>query len=301
MIKGVVFDVQHFCLDDGPGIRTTVFLKGCPLKCVWCHNAEGLSKNPQLYCNFDACVGCKECENVCSQGAHHVGKTKRSVDFAKCVLCGACVEACRHNAVRIAGELRSVTDIIEDVKKDKPFYENSGGGMTLSGGEPLMQGDFSVALAKIAKESGISVCVETSGFGVRETLITLAQHTDLFLYDFKHSDSEKHLRFTGVSNDIILENLSVLSKLQKPVVLRCPIIPNCNDSEEHYQAIAKLANKMENISEIQLEPYHPFGESKYAAIGIEAEYQTGEMMELPKIQHAKDVIQQLTDKTVIIT
>ena len=301
MSTGTVFDIQRFCVDDGPGIRTTVFLKGCPLHCVWCHNAEGLSGKVQLYYSAEHCIGCQICQAVCPVQAHRFTDSGHTVDFSRCITCGACVDACPNESLRLAGKLMTAEEVLSEVVKDQPFFESSGGGMTLSGGEPLMQGEFAISLAKLAKERGLHVCIETSGFCNHETMKSIAQYVDLFLFDYKHSSPEAHKRYTGVENKIILENLEFLETLEKPVILRCPIIPDCNDTKEHYGAIAALANRMKNIIEIHIEPYHPFGVSKYTALGLTAMYNSQEMMPKDASEQAAETVRALSDKNVIIS
>ena len=301
MEQGTVFDIQHFCVDDGPGIRTAVFLKGCPLRCAWCHNAEGLSAQPQLYYIAGHCTGCGRCEETCAQGAHRITPEGHSLDRALCTACGACAKNCPNGALRLAGCRMTVEEVLTDVAKDIPFYRNSDGGMTLSGGEPLAQGNFSFALAQEAKQRGIHVCVETCGHGDPAVLQALAQHTDLFLFDYKHSDSQAHKAYTGVDNALILANLQRLARWGKNVILRCPIIPGVNDTEAHYTAIAQLAAGMGNITEIHLMPYHPYGLSKFTAVGRQPVYTADAAMDRAQALAAADAIAAVCAKPVTVT
>jgi len=301
MATGTVFDIQRFCVDDGPGIRTTVFFKGCPLRCIWCHNAEGLSGRPQLYYSADKCVFCTACAKVCPNGAHSVGADGHSIDFLSCSACSACVSACPTEALRIAGREMSAEEIIREVLKDKAFYKNSGGGMTLSGGEPLMQGKLAAELALLAKQNGISVAIETSGYCSKGVIEQISPHTDLFLFDFKHSDPAEHKRYTGVDNACILENLEYISQMGKDIILRCPIIPGCNDTEGHYTAIASLAERLEGICEVHIEPYHPFGLGKYASVGLTPSYNVSEAMSANAAKAAAEAVQSACNKKVIIS
>ena len=301
MADGLVFDIQHFCLDDGPGIRTTVFFKGCPLRCIWCHNAEGLSAKPELYYASEKCAGCGKCADVCPENVHSFRETGHDVDFPSCVNCGTCADVCGMEALRIAGRRMSVWEVLKDVLADKPFYDQSEGGVTLSGGEPLMQGDFACELAELAKENGLHVCVETSGYCSTETLRRILPSVDLFLFDFKHYDPEQHRRFTGVDNRRILENLRFLSENGKELILRCPIIPGCNASEPHYRAIAELSEELCGVTAVHIEPYHPFGLSKYRAVGREAAYVRDELLDRRDAERIRDHIASLTSKPVGIS
>lgn len=301
MSEGLVFDIQHFCLDDGPGIRTTVFLKGCPLRCIWCHNAEGLSPNPQIYFAHEKCLRCGMCAEVCPENVHSFPNHVHETDFSACAMCGACVKVCSSEALRVAGKRMTAQDILKEVLKDKPFYDQSEGGITLSGGEPLLQGEFACELAELCAQNGLHVCVETSGYCSNRTIQQIMPYVNLFLFDYKHYDPEKHKLYTGADNRLILQNLQFLSENGKHIILRCPIIPGCNDSEPHYEAIAELANKLHGVIEIHIEPYHPFGLSKYRSIGRDAPYANDELMSKPAAERIKDYISRFTCKPVLIS
>jgi len=209
-MTGMIFDIQKFSIHDGPGIRTTVFLKGCPLRCLWCHNPEGVSPHRQVSFTPDRCIGCGYCFQHCPRGLHKMVDEKHVLEREGCAVCGKCAEACYAEALEVIGREASVEEVVEEVLRDKPFYETSGGGMTLSGGEPLLQIDFTEALLKRAKELGLHCCVETSGFGAFENLARIAPCVDLFLYDVKETDNERHIELTGVPNTTILANLRTL-------------------------------------------------------------------------------------------
>ncbi len=265
--KRLVFNIQKFSVNDGPGIRTTVFLKGCMLDCVWCHNPESKSPKPQLFLNSRLCVGCGACLSACAKGLHGFEADGRhAIDRGRCTACGACVDACV-GALEMSGAPMTVEEILAEVMKDKAFYDNSGGGMTVSGGEPLFHPAFTLSLLRAAKEKGLHTCIETSGFADWADVEALIPYVDLFLWDVKETDAALHKQYTGVDNARILENLHRLDAAGAKMVLRCPVIPGCNDRAGHFAAIAALANSLQNVQRIDVEPYHPLGSSKSAAIG----------------------------------
>lgn len=264
-MKDYIFDIQRFCVKDGPGIRTTVFVKGCPLNCLWCHNPESKQKAPQLAFDSSKCLDCGSCVNVCTEGAIlSVGEFDRS----KCTLCGECVSDCV-GALEIMGKDAVLDDVMQTVLNDKPFYDNSGGGLTVSGGEPLFSPQFTTQLLMKAKEQGIHTCLETSGFAKWEVIEALSPYVDLFLFDIKETDTALHNQYTGVDNRMILQNLFKLNEIGANIILRCPIIPGYNDREDHFKAIAKLAEDLNNVSHVEILPYHSLGKSKSRLIGQE--------------------------------
>lgn len=247
-MKGTIFNIQRFCTNDGPGIRTVVFMKGCPLKCIWCHNPESQRTQPEIMYYQNKCTGCQRC----------VGQIENNPDFV-----------CYHKAKEWCGKLVSSEEILEEVIKDKIFYDNSGGGITLSGGEPLYQFAFSMEILQRAKQAGIHTAIETCGFVATDRLKQIAEFIDVFLFDYKETDAELHKKFTGQDNTLILKNLEMLDSLGKEIILRCPIIPTCNDRQEHFEGICTLANTLQKITRIDIEPYHVLGEGKYDALGRE--------------------------------
>lgn len=268
METGVIFNIQKFCINDGPGIRTNVFFKGCPLHCIWCHNPESQKAQRQVMYRKDKCVQCRRCELLCPNHCHSFEADKHLFDRSKCTACGACTQA-HCTALEVVGKTATVEEVLKEVLKDKPFYDNSGGGITLSGGEPLAQPEFALALLKRSKESGLHTCMETCGFTSEEVITKIAEYVDLFLYDYKEVDPVRHKEYTGVDNSVPLRNLFLLDKMGKQTVLRCPIIPGCNDREEHFAGIAETANRLKHVQKIEIEPYHALGESKRAALGEE--------------------------------
>lgn len=268
-MTGTVFNIQRFCVNDGPGIRTTVFLKGCPLSCAWCHNPESKSPRPELFYDADKCVSCGRCVSLCPQKAHLLENGRHQLRRESCVRCMACAET-HCPALAAAGETRRAEDVMAEVLRDRPFYQASGGGMTLSGGEPFFQEAFALKLLRLAREAQVHTCVETCGFAPLSLLEQAARWVDLFLYDIKLTDPALHRQWTGVSNDRILENLRALDKMGAKTVLRCPVIPGVNDTLAHFQGVAKIANSLTHLQEIHLEPYHPLGVSKARRLGRES-------------------------------
>ena len=268
-MNGTIFNIQKFCVNDGPGIRTTVFLKGCPLSCIWCHNPESKKTAPEMFYNAQKCVKCGRCAASCERVCHGISERGHDYDRRECIVCGKCAEVCPTEALEAAGYEISVEDALRDVLKDKIFYDNSGGGMTVSGGEPMLQYDFTLSLLKAAKEAGLHTCMETCGYAPEEHYREIAPFVDIFLFDYKITDPEKHRECTGVTNELILSNLKMLDEAGAKTILRCPIIPTINDNEEHLSAIAALANSLSNVLEINIEPYHPLGSGKSEMLGRE--------------------------------
>ena len=262
-----MFDIQKFSIHDGPGIRTTVFLKGCPLKCAWCHNPESQERGVEISFLPDRCIGCGFCFKVCPYGCHSMEDGVHVFNREKCDRCALCTEECYAQALEVVGKTMTVVEVIDEVMKDEPFYKTSGGGMTLSGGEPLFQAEFSLSLLREAKNRGLHTCIETSGHGSYATIEKMRELVDIFLFDFKESDPDKHREFTGVDNRLILKNLYKLGATDAEIFLRCPIIPGLNDRENHLDAIADLANDIGTIQQIDILPYHPLGKSKSDRIG----------------------------------
>lgn len=275
-VQGTIFDIQRFALHDGPGIRTTVFLKGCPLRCIWCHNPESQDFNPQLSFDKTKCTDCFRCVEVCPAGVHKTEGGKHTVDHKKCRLHARCVEACPNGALKIIGRKQSVQEVMDIVIRDIDYYNNSNGGITISGGEPMSQFRFTYELLKSAKEKGIHTCLDTSGYAPRDLFEKILQYTDLFLYDYKATDETEHRRLTGVSNRLILDNLDFLSRKGGRIILRCPLVKGVNDTDEHLRGIAAIGSKYPDLAGIEIMAYHNMGHEKYERIG-----RTPEMEVLP--------------------
>ena len=269
MKSGTIFNIQKFSINDGPGIRTTVFMKGCPLRCLWCHNPESNSSKKEMFFNAEKCVGCRRCASACDRGGHVFGENSHCYLRESCILCGECANECLTDALEVVGREATVEEVIADVMRDKIFYDNSGGGMTLSGGEPMFQFDFTYELLKAAKEKGLHTCIETCGFGKAEDYAKIVPLIDIFLFDYKETDPVRHKEYTGVDNKLILSNLKMLDEMGAKIILRCPIIPTLNDREEHFKGIADTANSLKNVLEINVEPYHPLGSGKSETLGKE--------------------------------
>lgn len=267
--KAIIADIQRACMHDGPGIRTTVFLKGCPLKCLWCHNPETISAQTQLFFHYDQCSYCGDCARVCTQKVHLVEKNNNKINFEACLSCGKCVDACNFNALKMVGKEMTVEEVLREVMADFDFYQHSGGGITLSGGEPLYQYAFSKELLKRCKALGVNTCVETSGFISPFKFTQLLPLMDVLLFDYKITGSEMHKTFTGVPDQVILENLHAAYRYGISIYLRCPVIPGLNDTEEHFKAIAALAAQYPKLKGIELLPYHDIGNSKRISTGID--------------------------------
>ena len=266
-MKGIVFDIQKFALHDGPGIRTAIFLKGCPFKCVWCCNPESIAPNPQLAFDEAKCNQCLKCVEYCPTAALKVEGKGLIVDFNLCNACGKCIGECPKSAFRIYGYETDSDSLITEVMKDADYYRNSGGGLTLSGGDPLYQFDFAFELLSKAKKLGINTCLESEGFGTREQFLKVIPVVDYFYFDYKITDPVDHERYTGVSGKIVLENLALLDENNVHITLRCVVVPGINDNDEHFKSIAALSAKYQAIKGVEIMAYHDYGSGKYKQIG----------------------------------
>jgi len=267
VLTGIVFDIKKFSIHDGPGIRTTVFLKGCPLRCWWCHNPEGQKHVPELIRLTERCIGCRACVEVCGPGAIAYDGHKVTTDRARCSRCGACAEVCYAEARQMVGREMTIAEVMDEIQRDVPFYDASEGGVTFSGGEPLSQPDFLRALLTTCRRKGVHTCLDTCGYGSWPLLDELREDVDLFLYDLKLLDDDSHQEVTGVSNARILANLWGLSELGERIILRVPLIPGINDDEASVHAIGTLAVDLPALEGIELLPYHEIGRDKYERLG----------------------------------
>lgn len=264
MSTGLVFDIKRFSIHDGPGIRTTVFLKGCPLHCSWCHNPESQDPKPEMMLHPRRCIRCEACVEVCPEHAISTdGDGIINTDRELCVRCGSCAETCYAEARERVGREYSVSELLEEIESDRDFYEESGGGVTLSGGEPLAQSTFSLELLKACKQRGIHTAVDTCGAVSWRVLERIRPFTDLFLYDLKHMDDASHKKTTGAPNRRILENLEKLSQLGHAIRLRFAVIPGINDSEQNVEQTGEFIAALPGCHAVSLLPFHAAAEDKY--------------------------------------
>ncbi len=298
-MDGTLFNIQRFSTSDGTGIRTVVFLKGCPLDCAWCHNPESKQSKPEIFYNVGNCIGCGECAVLCPRGQHIVEPTTHRYLRENCTACGLCANACPSRALEKCGKTHSVEEVMQEVVKDRPFYQQSGGGVTLSGGEPLLQWGFCLALLKQAKEDGLHTAVETCGYTKRD-ITELHPLVDMWLYDIKLLNEQDHKRYTGVSNEQILHNLHKLDALGASITLRCPIIPHVNVNKAHFTALENLANSLQNLKEIHLEPYHPLGIDKAARLGKTQVYDRTEFLNKNEFECLAKELQDAVSVSVLV-
>lgn len=266
MMKAKIFEIKRFAVHDGDGIRTTVFFKGCPLKCVWCHNPEGINFKSQLAYHKNKCINCGECVRICPSSAHKISEKGHIFDRRLCLSCGKCAEVCLGNALTFYGREISIEELMPILLEDRDFYEESGGGVTLSGGECLAQADFCAELLKWLKIEGIHTAVDTCGFVLRESIDKVMPHTDVFLYDIKAFDEDVHIKCTGQSNKIILENLKHIDNCGKNSEIRIPYVPNYN-FDQIYKIGHFLAN-LNSLTKVRVLPYHNYAGSKYQSLDL---------------------------------
>lgn len=268
-ICGYVFDIKKYAIHDGPGIRTTVFLKGCPLKCRWCHNPESWNMDPEPGFRRGRCAKCGQCVEVCEERAISLAEDGPITDAAKCMTCGECVTACLSGAREIIGREMTAGQVISEIKKDTIFYDQSGGGATFSGGEPLMQAEFLMALLKQCRDQRIHTAVDTTCHTKLQIIQEVAEQTNLFLCDIKHMDGAIHKDFTGVDNDLILYNIKWLSDAGKNIVIRIPIVPGFNDDRANIETTAEFVKSLGAVSRIDILPYNCGGREKSARLTTE--------------------------------
>ena len=272
--KAFIFNKQKYNMYDGPGVRTLVFFKGCPLRCKWCSNPEGLERKYQIMFKPTTCVSCGSCVPVCPQKIHSISSSgehiiDRSID---CIGCGQCVEACVPDALKVAGEQVPISELLEYVEQDRAFYDQSGGGVTLGGGEVTSQPEAAINLQQACKQEGLHTAIETCGYTKKETILRFAEYVDLFLFDLKHIDPDRHFELTGVRNEMILENLEELIMKRNHVKVRMPMLKGINDSEAEIRGVIEFLKpfrEFKNFEGIDLLPYHKLGVNKYVQLGMD--------------------------------
>jgi pyruvate formate lyase activating enzyme len=296
-MEGIVFDIQRFSIHDGPGIRTIVFLKGCPLSCRWCSNPESQSLKPVIMYQKMNCIHCGRCIAACKKGAISINN-KGFINRDICTACGECVNVCPASALTIKGRKMTVEQVVKELKKDAIYYRKSGGGITLSGGEPLVQSDFSQEIFKACKAQGWHTAIETTGYATPETIEKVFPYIDLALMDIKNINSDIHKEYTGISNEIILENVKQVSKITQMVV-RVPVIPNFNSSEQSILETCKFVKTLNNVDTVHLLPYHTYGENKYDLLGRDYLMKESKSVNSDEIESLKKIVESQGIKCII--
>jgi pyruvate formate lyase activating enzyme len=303
LMTGIVFDIQRFSIHDGPGIRTTVFFKGCNLRCFWCHNPEGMCPKPELQFTPEKCIGCGECALICPNDAQHIEAGQREFKRELCQVCGQCTEVCYPGGLALVGKEMTVDQVMAEILKDRPFYETSKGGVTLSGGEPLVQREFAAHLLRACKTEGIHTAIETAGNYPWEHLAPLLRWTDLIMMDIKHMDSDKHRQATGVPNHRILETARRLAQSDQAVTIRVPVVPTVNDTPAEIAAIAQFVDDLaglrahyhqrdlqtSDLFSLELLPFHRLASNKYESLGYK--YQARALAPLGNMEELQAVVQ----------
>ncbi len=290
MLSGLIFDVKKYSINDGPGIRVTIFFKGCPLRCAWCHNPESISSRVQKMYTADKCISCSACIEICPESACKLTPDGVVTDLERCTSCGKCAIVCPTKATEMSGRIATVDEMVEIVEKERVFFEQSGGGVTISGGEPLLQSDFLIALLDELGLRSIHRAVDTTGFAKSEILLNVAKRTELFLYDLKMMDSQRHKKWTGVENEQILKNLTLLAETGVSINIRIPLVKGVNDDNENIgQTAAFVANLPGGKKTVNILPYHSIAASKYRKLG--EKYDSSDMAE-PSAEEQAGVIAQ---------
>jgi pyruvate formate lyase activating enzyme len=305
----LITNMQRYSVNDGPGIRTNVFIKGCPLNCAWCHNPECKQAEVEIYWKRTLCQQCGLCLSVCPEDAIYPpipveealeSDTYHKIDHSKCTKCLKCVDVCPYGALSKVGDPLTIEQILKEVERDFPFYLNSGGGMTVTGGEPTSQPEFVTELLKEGKKKGLHICLDTSGYCPWVVLEGMLPYVDIFLYDLKHLDPVEHQRMTGVTNEVILENLKKLSLTGKDIRIRIPVIPEYNDSYEHIEKVAEFLKKLPRpVQGVDLLPYHNWCQEKYRWLGVKWDLEEVESLDPEEVEPLKEILEDSDIKATI--
>jgi glycyl-radical enzyme activating protein/glucokinase-like ROK family protein len=289
-VEGTVFDVQRYSLDDGPGLRTSVFLKGCPLRCVWCSNPESQRIKPELLMFGTSCIVCGACVDVCEVKGRSLEGGELKWNRASCTRCGECASICPAHATVWSGERKNAGEVIQEVLRDASFYEG-GGGLTLTGGEPLLQNSFAEALLRLSKDEGLDTAIETTGNAPWETIKQISAYVGLWLVDLKHMDSQTHRKWTGIGNELILSNVRRLAAMGAPISVRVPLIPEFNVDEENLRRTAEFVVQLgESVRSVDLLPFHKLARAKYEALGTNGKFYDEELMSETQLQSAAELL-----------
>lgn len=290
-MNGVVTDIQRFCLNDGPGIRTTVFFKGCNMKCAWCHNPETISPESQIHLYEAKCIGCGKCVEVCPTGAQQILEDgQRRYDRSLCIGCGRCAQVCYVGALVASGKEMTTEQVMKEILQDKPYYLDSDGGVTLSGGEVLCQKDFALSLVYACHDNGISIGIETNLLQPFDTVEDLLREVDLLMIDIKLFDAVQHKKWVGVSNESVLANIKKAGELGKPIIIRTPLIPEVTDTQENLTQIASFIESIPNVICYELLNFNPLGESKYRSLGAENVFEKARPLSDEKLEEIRSML-----------
>lgn len=293
VMNGTTFNILRYTVDDGPGVRSTVFMKGCPLRCPWCANPESQSFHPEVSFRAVSCIGCGRCKENCPEGAIEIVDGLAVIDREKCAHCMTCVDMCLNTAMKRMGDEQSVEDVLKVVARDKDYYEESGGGVTVSGGEPMMHPEFVKELFERLHGEGIHTCLDTTGHCDTNVLLDVLESTDLVLFDLKHMDSAKHEEVVGVPTDLIHKNLRTIVDSGTDVIIRIPYIPGFNDDDENMKATAEFVKEVSPNSHVDILPYHELGANKYESIGMEYSMASTEKPTPEQLSHSKEIFTEL--------